>query len=82
MIDYECECEFCGSEDDLIDIGDIYVCEECAAEQYDCCGKCDGYFPKEDSFVLRLKDGRRWCKDCVSWETSFGKLSQDDIITN
>lgn len=73
------ECELCGKETDLLNIGDMEICEECADESYVYCDHCRGYSPKEDTIVYYLKNGMVYCEDCAIYALNFSGLTDDDI---
>ena len=73
------KCEFCGKETDLLNIGDMEICEECADESYVYCDHCRGFFPKEDTIVYHLKNGMTYCEDCAIYALNFSGLTDDDV---
>ena len=79
MSNYFGNCEWCGKETDLLLVGDMKICEECADESYVYCDHCREYWPKEDTIVYHLKNGMVYCEDCAIYALNFSGLTDDDI---
>lgn len=72
------KCDWCGTEAELTNVEDSYICPECLKE-YACCDKCGGYFSPDVTPIYHLKDGRTLCEDCAIYDLNSGDLDEYDI---